>query len=270
MTQAFITINVVVGSDDDLLINTVVQLDNTNNGGEVSYLWTILDQPEGTVDALSSATIQNLVFTPNKEGTYLIRLVVNQSLASEQTNQVVASVRHLKTRNRIPAAGETTENDASDGWSKPNGVDALLKKIVDVQADSGYYVGLAGGVLVPGDIVRPVGDGTIKTGLPGEERLVYVGGTDATTLDVLTDPLFVVINAVDGGGIVLNSIVRLRAFGLVENIPIVGVVAGDTIYVSDTGVPDRVPGTNTRTIGRATSVPSAGVAHIFFYGLGGG
>ena len=54
MTQALITVNAVAGSNTDLPINTLVQLNNTGNGGEITYAWSILDQPPGTADALSS------------------------------------------------------------------------------------------------------------------------------------------------------------------------------------------------------------------------
>ena len=60
MPQALIKINAVIGSDDDLPLDTLVQLDNENIGGEVTYLWEILDQPAGTPDVSSPCTISGL------------------------------------------------------------------------------------------------------------------------------------------------------------------------------------------------------------------
>src|SRR3989304_312459 len=117
MPQSLIKVNAVVGSATNLPINGPAQLDNQNGGGETTYTWSILDQPEGTIDSLSSTSIQNPTFTPKKEGSYLVRLIVNQGQPDEQRNAVVCSVRQLKTLRRIPAAGETIEADTARGWA---------------------------------------------------------------------------------------------------------------------------------------------------------
>ena len=64
MPSANISINGVDGSNADLPINVLVQLGNQNTGGEVTFNWTIVDQPPGLDDMLSSATLQNPTFTP--------------------------------------------------------------------------------------------------------------------------------------------------------------------------------------------------------------
>ena len=64
MPQALITVNAVVGSNDDLPIDTLVTLANDNVGGETTYLWEIVDQPVGTADTLSSTSAPSVTFTP--------------------------------------------------------------------------------------------------------------------------------------------------------------------------------------------------------------
>ena len=45
MPQAKILVNGIIGSNDDVTINTLVQLNNQNIGGESTYSWAILEQP---------------------------------------------------------------------------------------------------------------------------------------------------------------------------------------------------------------------------------
>src|SRR5262245_63840027 len=101
MTQALITINGSPGADIDLPIDTLVQLNNTGTGGELTYKWSIVSQPPGTLDALSATNIQNPTFTPKKEGSYLIQLIVNESLGTEKRDRTIAAVRHIKSNSRI-------------------------------------------------------------------------------------------------------------------------------------------------------------------------
>jgi hypothetical protein len=131
MAQAKILINSVIGSNDNLPINQVVQFDNQNIGGETTYTWSILSQPPGTVDTLSATNIQNPTFVPKKEGTYLVKLTVNLGLPDEQNNQVIAAIRQLKTLERIPTAGETTEDNISAGWAIAN--NSLLRHMDTLQ-----------------------------------------------------------------------------------------------------------------------------------------
>lgn len=269
MPQAQITINAVAGSDDDLPIDTLVQLNNDNIGGEVTFQWTILDQPEGAADTLSSTSIVNPTFTPRKEGTYLIELIVNLGLPSEQRDRVVAAVRHLKTRDRIPAAGEADENGAS-GWAKANGVNALLLRLIDMKADPGIVVGLINEALMAyGDTCVAEGTALIKTGLPGEERLAQFGFIAATAADVVRLPIAMPIAAVEGGSLSSGKLAYFRIFGLLQSVPVTGASAGDPVYVSDAINLTITPGTNTRCVGRVLRVVSAGVADVWFNGLGG-
>ncbi len=265
MPQALITIGGVPGSDEDLPINIVVQLDNVNIGGEITFLWTITDQPEGAADALSSTTIQNPVFTPKKEGTYRIRLEVNKGLADEKIDTVIARILQLKTREGIPAADETTDA-GSKGWKIR--LNAWLRLVDDMRADPGRGVARAEAVLAVGNVVHATDAFTIKSGLPGAEDIVVVNKLLATSPDVLSHPLGIVEGAVDGGAIGIGSLIFVRWSGLFQGVAIAAVVDNEAIFVSDNALLDRVAGTNSRQVGFVAAVPSAGVADVFFDGTG--
>jgi len=249
MPQALIEINAVVGSDDDLPINTLVQLSNADTGGEITYLWEILDQPEGAADALSSAAIENPTITPKKEGSYLIRLTINDSLASEASNLVVLGIRHLKTNERVPAAMETVEVSTSMGW-KP-ATNRLLAIVDDVARDANLLIVVLPAAAVPtiGDIVRYSGTALIKAGLPGEERLLLVDKALATSATEIARPLGVVVGTPTGGAPTANGLAIIRRFGLVEVSEAGAPTIGDPVYVSDTAQPALAAGSNSRKLG---------------------
>lgn len=267
MPQAVITVNAVTGSDDDVPINTLVQLSNDNSGGETTYLWTIVDQPEGAADALSSTTILNPTLTPRKEGTYLLELVVNQGLATEATDRVIVAVRHLKTHDRIPAAGEADENGAS-GWAKANGVNALLARLIDMQADPGLVVGLINEATMDvGRVVVPEGTALIKSGLPGEERVAQWGYILGTNPILPHSPLGIVVGAADGGAISTGKMGIFRVHGLAENVPVTGGGVSFPVYVSDTGTLTSDPGSYQRPIGVVVRVISGTHCDVWINGL---
>jgi len=255
MPQAKIKINGVIGSNTDLPINTLVLLDNVNTGGELTYAWTILDQPPGAADALSNPAIQNPTFTPKKEGTYLVKLVVNAALPTEQTDQVVAAVLQLKTRKRVPAAGETLEADTADGWAA--GLNELWRFADSSVADNGVLVGVAGAAgLLAGNVLRCTSVATIKSGLPGEERVPGFTLAHANVAGEIDEPLVVLISGVNGAANPANGdLIRVRSYG-VDDMQRAGAPAvGDLVYLSDAGLPALVSGTLPRILG---SVAQAG------------
>ena len=247
MVQAKITINAVIGSDDDLPINTLVQLGNQNTGGELTYAWQILAQPVGPVDALSSTVIQNPTFTPRKEGTYLIKLTVNQSLATEKSDQVIAAVRQLKTRTRVPAAGETSENGAA-GWASPAAANYSLQLLDTMRADPGLEVCVVDDPAVAiGTVVRYGSIVTIKSGLPGQEDLLGVYQASAST--PISEPLGYVVQTVDGNPLAVGSLVVVRRFGLQASPAIVGAVIGQPVYLDNAGALSATSGATVRQVG---------------------
>lgn len=269
MAQARITVNGTLGSDGDLPINTVVQLDNQNSGGELTYTWSILDQPPGAADALSAVASQNPFFTPRKEGSYLIKLIVNQGLPSEQEDRVICAVLQLKTGERIPAAGETTEMDTSDGWATAS--NSMLRRMDTLLGDPGIFIGVnaSGGSLARGDILRATASSIIKSGLPGQETVPGLSKALASSLLQVDEPLVICEGTITGGASVPNGqIMKVRFLGRYAAITGAGTAAvGDPVFVSDTGVPSLTPGTIRRQVGSAMS--AGATFDIWFAGIGG-
>lgn len=270
MPQAQITINAVIGSDVDLPINTLVQLNNNNIGGEVSYLWEILDQPTGPADVLSSPTIQNPTFTPKKEGTYLIRLTVNQGLPDEDIDTVVGSVLQLKTRKRVPAAGEQVEASTSRGWALD--VNDELRFFHDAAADTGTVVGvnIDASPMAKGTVVRATGSQSIKTGLPGAEDVPGFTPAPATVAGNMDELLLVVEGDIDGSSPVsAGALGVFRYIGQIQSLALGAGAVGDPVYVSDAAVISVTPGTNLRAVGSIMAVNGAN-RDIWFSGTTGG
>jgi len=256
MPAANIEVNGIAASNTDLPINTLVQLSNADVGGETTYTWTIIDQPEGPADALSATAIENPTFTPKKEGTYLLQLVVNLGLTSEAVDRKVAAVRQFKSFLRVPAAQETIQADLVKGW-KPH-VNAALQRLDSVAGDSGVLAcrNASGGTLTPGTIVRFVDESTIKTGLPGEERLLGVSAALATVATHVTGTLGVTVGAADGGSWTTAKVGLVRVRGLVESTAPGSPAVGTPVFAGSTGLPLANPNGSVyqRRIGRVVSV----------------
>lgn len=255
-TQAQITINAVAGSNTDLPLGTLVQLNNNGLGDETTYTWSILSQPAGPADVLSATNIQAPTFTPTKEGSYLIRLIVNIGQPNEQRDQVVAAVLELETRNRIPAANETSEVSNTVGWSQ-TAADAILQRVTRF-TDSGVGVGVAGVPgLVSGNVVWTNGVATIAAGLPGERKVPRFDLAPATNNAAMVSDLFIVMSGVDGSPTPASgALIRVRQFGLFTGITNLGPAPaiGDPIYASDTGTLVLTPGTISRELGTVVGV----------------
>jgi hypothetical protein len=205
MTQALIQINGTTGSNDNLPINTLVQLNNLGNGGEVTWLWALLDKPAGSLATLSATNIQNPTFTPDVEGTYLIQVIVNESLSSEATNTAIAGIRYLKSYQRAPAGGEETQ-DGIVGWK--TAVNAQLQELDNVQAGLTRVVCQSYSGAAVGDVVIFTGTQVIKSGLPGQERVPLIAKALATTGQVMG-----IIEAACNGGSTSSALVYVRISG---------------------------------------------------------
>ena len=250
---AIIRINSTAGSNDNLPLGTLVNLDSQDTA--TTYLWSIQSQPAGAPsDVLSSTTDKSPTFTPTREGSYLIQLVVDQGLPTEDTDQVIAAVLELETGNRIPAVGETTQNDAATGWSQ-TAVDEILRRVTRL-TDGGYIMGVAGESIPNGSPVYASGTTTIATGLPGERPLIEFSRAYADDAATLVGNVGMAIQSVDGSPIVSGSIIRVLANGLFQSVLYVGAAPaiGDWVYITDAGSLDTVAGTYGRTMGSVCNV----------------
>lgn len=252
MPTAAIKINGVVGSNDDLSINVLVLLDNAGSGGESTYLWQITDQPEGTPDVLSSTNTQAPSFTPRKEGSYRLRLVVNQGQGTEQVSAVIAAVRQLKTRQRVPAAGETTEVDATRGFA--TAADRLFVALEQAVTGGQIVIGTAAvASLTRGTVLRATGTATLKSGLPGQESVPAFSKAQASTAAQVQQPLCVLEGGVDGSGAPANgAVIKARISGFFGPVAGSGATTGNPVFVSDAGGLSLAAGTTSRKVGTVT------------------
>lgn len=255
MARALIKINGVDGSNDDMPIATLVQLDNDNSGGETTYLWSILDQPEGAADSLSATNIHNPTLTPNKEGTYLLQLIVN----GQFTNTAVVGVRQLKSGERVPAGGETLEDSLTTGWKLA--ANRNLQLLDNAQADSNLvvcqsYVGAAAG-----DVVKFTGVQVIKSGLPGQEVVLLIAKALAET----TRALGIVVGAVRGGS-PSNTLVYVRVAGLVQQEFAGDPSPDDPVYLDPA---TSLPTLTSHTVQIGHVVFHDGVAHMWRFFMEG-
>lgn len=263
MPAANIKINGVAASNDDLPINVLVNLDNQNIGGEATFLWTIVDQPPGPADVLSSTVIQAPTFTPKKEGTYLLNLLVNGVL----TDQKIVGVRQLKSRNRVLAARETVEDDAVRGWATDAG--SMLVEHDDALRRGYVIVGRAGAAgLLAGDVMKVTGVTAIKVGLPGQENVLDFQIALATVAANVNGSLFVLESGVNGSlSPALGDLIYARVIGAYDALLVGAPVVGDPVYVSDLGKLVLAPGTIERKVGRVSQVTGPNY-RIFFEGTG--
>ena len=71
------------GVDIAVLVGQIVTLDGRGSqdpdGDSLTYFWTIIEVPDGSVAVLNDPTISTPTFANDKPGTYLIQLIVNDS-----------------------------------------------------------------------------------------------------------------------------------------------------------------------------------------------
>jgi hypothetical protein len=117
--------NPLVASTDNpnSFLATVHTLSNFDNTGVLGHLWTLVDKPRGSSAALSATTTPTTTLTPDVAGDYLVRLETYLDAARtvlDDVDEQVAGVRlPLPFDWRVPAAGETTQLNASRGWADP-------------------------------------------------------------------------------------------------------------------------------------------------------
>lgn len=234
MPAADIEINAVNTTGTDVAINVAVQLSNADVGGEITYAWTILDQPEGGAVALSNPAIENPTFTPTLEGSYFLRLVVNAATGTERIAYAVVGVVQSRSNLRIPAAGEALEHDTVDGWKTAT---ARWHQLADRQ-EGGIVIAAAGVGVAVGSIVRlDSATRLLLTGLPGESRVPEATLATATTAALVSGPLGVVIATCSGSPIAAGAAVKVRVRGLVENTEAGAPTVGDFVLVDNLGEP---------------------------------
>jgi hypothetical protein len=226
-----------------------VSLSNFDNSGVTAWLWTLLDRPVGSAAVLTTPTMAASTFTADKEGTYLIRLSVNNN---ESTDTAIAAVLNTLTGIRIPAAQERLEA-SSRGWAES------LNNIL-ISYEEELRMGRIISVLSPGAIavgtpVRVTGEWTMPSG----QKLPLIAVADASVASRLP-AIGVVIESAIGSGVVIG----VRTFGgLTEySIDTSTISVGDPIYLSDSGYLSVAPDTIPYIIGYAATSDVSGRVFI--------
>lgn len=226
MPIARIKVNAVIGSNDDVPLNVLVQLANDNVGDETSFLWSIVAQPEGAAVGLSGTIGPSVSFTPTKEGTYLIKLIVDHGLATESTDTKIVGVRQLASGQRIPSAQEALEA-GSTGWADAAARNLQLVDQLRMDAQSLIAWSFPGAAV--DQVVQLTGLHTLKAGLPGQVDIpqvsAFTGVQDGRRFGIIVGPART-------GGAVDDALVRVRLFGLHENSQAGSPAVGDLVYLN--------------------------------------
>lgn len=96
-------------------------LSNFDDTGILGWRWTLVDKPTGSSAVLSATATATTTLTPDVHGRYLVRLETfldaARTIADDADEQVVGVRYPAPFDWAIPAAGETTQANASRGWA---------------------------------------------------------------------------------------------------------------------------------------------------------
>ena len=95
------------GADATVALNATVNLD-ANASVATTYTWSFTSVPAGSTATLSSATIVNPSFVADKNGTYVISLVVDSGEINSDTDSVSIFVNTVATSNNAPVIAVTS------------------------------------------------------------------------------------------------------------------------------------------------------------------
>ena len=104
-----------------VLAGNLVTLTNFDNTGIAAWQWTLLDRPAGSLASLTGAASSVATLTPDVPGSYLVRLRTWLDAGATVLDGVSTAITFVRYTSvptwRVPAAGETTEVDATRGWA---------------------------------------------------------------------------------------------------------------------------------------------------------
>lgn len=267
MPSADIRVNALV-PPQNVPINTVANFSNASTGGETTFAWTLLDQPEGPPDALVPAG-PTATLNPQKEGSYLIQLVVNTGTNTEVRNIAKVDVLNFIDGRSYPAAGETTEQNLTRGWAEE--ANRLFSDLTSIRKDPGQVAGViaVNGTAANQTVLFISGTVEIKSTLPGAERLPLFDIANGSSATEMAGSLFLltksVTNTASPSAPVANDVIWARADGMVYEANLGGGAIGDAVYVSNAGTLALTPGTIVRSVGQIVAV-RGGVVDIQFEG----
>lgn len=146
----------------------VVTLDSVDTA--TTYAWNLVYTPEGSTATLSGDPLAKSpgTFTVDKEGPYLVRLIVNLGLATENTQYVrlrfltvLGDLKLVASGEKIDAYGSIPVDQTPDGWANEQNFNVLsLLGLVQRVVTSGriLYVdpNAVGGVAPPDPVTGTV------------------------------------------------------------------------------------------------------------------
>ncbi len=84
------------GTDQNVITSTIVYLDGSSssdaNGDSLSYTWSFISKPAGSAATLDNSQAVNPSFIADREGSYVISLVVNDGLENSSSDTVQIEV----------------------------------------------------------------------------------------------------------------------------------------------------------------------------------
>ncbi|MBE0597019.1 MAG: PKD domain-containing protein [Desulfuromonadales bacterium] len=104
------------GTDQNVVTGTLVTLDGSassdRDGNPLNFTWHLVDRPEGSSASLSSSTAVRPTFTADRDGVYLLALVVSDGHLDSLPDQVVLTAA---TANSAPVAAAGLDQNVTTG-----------------------------------------------------------------------------------------------------------------------------------------------------------
>jgi hypothetical protein len=216
-----------------------------------------------------SPTSQTTTFVVDVEGTYLVQLIVDDTLPTESEARTVVAIPSQTSAQRVPAVGETVESGAR-GWD--TGAGSYLRLLDGRLENPGVAAGVTTGTLAQGtfvaigqDPVDPVGSQSayrILASYPGERTLplLYSGASIA-----VADVVGIALTTPSGSAsTTANNVMLVRTSGIYQGFTLgswsstddypylylttAGAVV-DVMPASASGAPPRIVGKVVRWYG---------------------
>lgn len=141
------------GPVSNLVVGTPVLITNNNDGTETSWVYTLVRKPASSTAVLVAVVPGTVRLTPDKPGTYIVRLVVNGTYWDVSSGAAL----WLPSLLREPALGETKEW-GSTGWAEAT---QLLFQLLNHRVQDPVAPRPAASAAVHGRIWHTLGAGAV-------------------------------------------------------------------------------------------------------------
>lgn len=203
------------GADQESTAGQLVHLNgqasHASSGFSLTYLWSFVTKPAGSVAALIDAATATPSFTPDAPGTYVIQLIVNDTLLDSEAATVVVEAG--------PAGQITLTTVSTLRTYKAAQVDVTLS---NPAPPGGLTIGLVsnGGLNAPANVAVPegafsasfdfnsgtqAGDFTITATAPGWQSTVANVTVTLRPLSLVVDPELIATNSTVPGQLILDE-----------------------------------------------------------------